>query len=116
MVTRPTLAVLVALDGLAVVAGVLAQVGESDTAGAIADAGDLVGLLNYGILGILFVLWLRRSIRTAGEVAEADARTTKAESRAEAAEARERALYESIRSDVVPAMTRITDRLTAGKA
>lgn len=98
----PVAAVLAAWVG----AGLLAQAAEGETAAAI---GDALGLVNYGILGVLFYLWVTRRIATAGEVRDADARTVKAEERAEAAEARERALADVTRAELVPAVVRFTD-------
>lgn len=63
----------------------------------------LVGyILNFGILGVFTVLWLLGKIKTAGDV-------TKAEARADKAEQAKADLEESLRTDVVPAMTRFTD-------
>lgn len=105
LLARPALAAALVVDGALVLGQAAAPDGGT-------GAGELVGFVNYGVLGALFVLWLTRRIRTAGEVDEANARTAAAVARAEAAEARERALYESLRADVVPAMTRIADRLS----
>lgn len=105
LIARPALAAAFVVDGVLVL-------GQA-TAPSSGTAGELVGFVNYGVLGALFVLWLTRRIRAAGEVDEANARTAAAITRAEAAEERERALYESLRADVVPAMTRIADRLSS---
>lgn len=73
---------------------------------ALADTGsgpDVFGyLLNYGVLGILTILWLIGRIRTGADVAAA----TK---RAEDAEQRERDMQNALRTEVVPALVRFTD-------
>lgn len=91
-------------------AGVVALLGLDAlvaAAGGDATAADpLIGyVLNFGILGVVTVLWITNRIKTAADV-------TKAEARAEAAEARERNLNDALRADVVPAMTRFTDVAT----
>lgn len=71
-----------------------------------ATSGDVLGyLLNYGVLGLFAVLWLTNRIKTAADV-------TKAEARAEAAEARERALNDTLRTETMPALVRFTDTAT----
>lgn len=71
----------------------------------LADQGggsDLALLLNYGVLGLVTILWLTGRLET-------PKRADKAEERAAAAEGRLEALEESLRRDVVPAMTRMTE-------
>lgn len=73
--------------------------------GGSPDVTALVGLINYGVLGALTILWLARRIVTAGELAQAVAR-------AEAAETRERELERAFRAELVPAVIRFTDTAT----
>lgn len=94
------------------IAGVAALLGVDALGLVLAAAGDsaaadpLIGyVLNFGVLGVVTVLWITNRIKTAGDVA-------KAEARAEAAENRERTLNDTIRVDVVPAMVRFTDTAT----
>lgn len=67
---------------------------------------DLVGyLLNYGILGVLTLLWLTGMVVNATLYKAAVAR-------AEAAEQREREMQTALRAEVVPALVRFTDTAT----
>lgn len=93
---------------VAAVANLAAAV-VAQAAGGDSDLDPLAYVVNFGILGIATVLWIRRSIRPGADVVDADARTARAEARAEAAETRERQLEQNLRDAVVPAMTRFTE-------
>lgn len=87
------------LHGVVAPAAVLAQTAGGDGGNGL---GSLALLLNYGILGIVTLLWLTGRIET-------PKRGDAAERRAEAAEARERELELVLRTEVVPALTRFTE-------
>lgn len=81
----------------------------AQAAGGDPNSTVVLTIINYGALGALVILLLTRRLRTAGEVIDADARTVEERRRAEDAEARERAMAETLRTEVVPAMVRFTD-------
>lgn len=82
-----------------------------DTVGLlIADAGGgsanyVAILFNYGVLGVVTILWLLGKIETPRRAEIAEARAT-------AAETRERAMQDTLRNEVVPALVRFTDTAT----
>lgn len=88
-------AVVVVVDGIASFAVFAAESGSG-------GIGDFAILLNYGVLGIVTLLWLTGRIET-------PKRGDKAEERATAAEARERELQDVLRHEVVPALVRFTE-------
>jgi hypothetical protein len=69
------------------------------------DLGELAVLINYGVLGIVTLLWLLGRIET-------PKRADQAEARALAAEQRERDLNATLRTDVVPALVQFTAAAT----
>jgi hypothetical protein len=85
----------------------LAFLGYQGLGAALAQAsdggiGDFAILFNYGVLGVVTLLWLTGRIET-------PKRGDRAEERATAAEARERELQDVLRHEVVPALVRFTE-------
>lgn len=91
----------------------LAVVFAADTVGAFAvlaaEGSDGIGefaiLFNYGVLGVVTLLWLLGRIET-------PRRGDTAEARAEAAEERERHMQDTMRGEVIPALIRFTETAT----
>lgn len=77
---------------------IVAQANDGDGS----TIGDFAILFNYGVLGIVTLLWLTGRIKTGADV-------EKAEARAIAAEAERRELANVLRTDVVPAMVKFTE-------
>lgn len=82
-------------------------------AAATTAADPIAALLNFGVLGLVAVLFITRRIITVGELDAARAATAAAEARAVAAETRERELERTVREEVVPAMVNVTNVASA---
>lgn len=85
-----------------VIHGVLGPAAIAQAAPSDPIVSGIALLLNYGILGLVTILWLTGRIET-------PKRGDAAERRAEASEAREHELELMLRTEVVPALTRFTE-------